>query len=48
VKLASELEAIVRLHGAVPATIMLLQGFVHIGVTQEELEILASPNNKVD
>jgi hypothetical protein len=47
VALGRELEAIVRSHGAVPATIMLMAGRVHIGVSDKELEMLASPQSKV-
>jgi len=45
--LATELEDIVRKEGAVPATIMLMNGKIHIGISKSELEVLASPSNKV-
>jgi pseudouridine-5'-phosphate glycosidase len=41
------LEEIVRKEGAVPATIMLMDGKVHIGISKKELEVLASPTSKV-
>lgn len=47
IKLARELEEIVRASGAVPATIMLMKGHVHIGVSEEELQILARPESNV-
>ena len=40
--LARELEDIVRQEGAIPATIALLVGSIHIGLTSGELESLAS------
>ncbi|KAH8586460.1 Indigoidine synthase A like protein-domain-containing protein [Bisporella sp. PMI_857] len=40
--LAQDLEAIVRLHGAVPATIAIIGGIAKIGLDQQELEIIAS------
>jgi pseudouridine-5'-phosphate glycosidase len=39
--LALDMEAEVRQNGAVPATIAVVQGMVHIGVNQEQLEHLA-------
>ncbi|MFT7796753.1 pseudouridine-metabolizing bifunctional protein C1861.05-like [Arapaima gigas] len=39
---AREVEAIVRAQGATPATVGVLQGRVHVGLTQEELEFLSS------
>lgn len=39
---AREMEGIIRAGGAVPATIALLDGRVHIGLTSEELEKLAN------
>jgi pseudouridine-5'-phosphate glycosidase len=42
-----EIEEIVRKAGAIPATIAIMGGRVRIGLNNEELEALASPNNKV-
>jgi pseudouridine-5'-phosphate glycosidase len=39
---AREVEAIVRAHGAVPATIAILDGKVHIGLTDEQLIEIAN------
>ena len=39
---AREVEEIVRSHGAVPATIALLDGVVHVGLTEEQLEAIAN------
>jgi pseudouridine-5'-phosphate glycosidase len=39
---AREVEAIVRAHGAVPATIAILDGTVHIGLTDEQLIEIAN------
>jgi pseudouridine-5'-phosphate glycosidase len=39
---AREVEAIVRAHGAVPATIAILDGRVHIGLTDEQLIEIAN------
>ena len=36
-EVAREVEEIVRAHGAVPATIAILDGVVHIGLTDEQL-----------
>ncbi len=41
-ELARELEDIVRANGANPATIALLDGKIHVGLTDEELERLAN------
>ena len=41
-ELAEELESIIRDNGAVPATIALLQGTVHIGLEKKQLATLAS------
>jgi pseudouridine-5'-phosphate glycosidase len=43
--LARELEAIVRGQGAAPATIGLIDGRIHVGLSDAELERLASGNN---
>ncbi len=42
VAMATEVEAIVRAHGAVPATIAVLHGVAHIGLTPEHLKLLAT------
>jgi pseudouridine-5'-phosphate glycosidase len=42
VAMATEVEQIVRSHGAVPATIAVLDGVVHIGLEPAQLEVLAS------
>ncbi|XP_036376219.1 uncharacterized protein zgc:136858 [Megalops cyprinoides] len=38
---AQEVEAIVRAHGATPATVGVLEGRVHVGLTQEQLHFLS-------
>ncbi|NXO01812.1 YOW5 protein, partial [Rhinopomastus cyanomelas] len=43
--MAREVEKIVTAHGAVPATIGVLRGKVHVGLTDEELEFLARSKN---
>ncbi|XP_071407238.1 uncharacterized protein [Pithys albifrons albifrons] len=45
--MAREVEEIVRKNGAVPATIGILQGQIHVGLTDEELEFLARSKNAV-
>ena len=40
IKLARDMEAEVRAHGATPATIALLKGKIHIGLTDEQLTTL--------
>ena len=42
VAMATEVEGIVREHGAVPATIAILDGRLCIGLSPDELELLAS------
>ncbi len=44
---AQEVEAIVRQQDATPATIAIIQGQVHIGLTPEKLEYLARQGQKV-
>ncbi len=39
---AREVEAIVRQHGAIPATIAVLDGVVHIGLSETDLEAVAN------
>ncbi|XP_054689070.1 uncharacterized protein LOC129209141 isoform X2 [Grus americana] len=45
--MAREVEEIVRTNGAVPATVGILRGQIHVGLTDEELEFLASSKNVV-
>lgn len=40
--LALELEDIIRAEGAVPATIAILDGVVHIGLTSDQIDVLAT------
>ena len=42
VKMATEVEGIIRGHDAVPATIAVLDGVPHVGLDAEQLEVLAS------
>ncbi len=41
VEMAKKVEKIIRDHGAVPATIALMDGYLKVGLTDEDLEILA-------
>ncbi|XP_061300909.1 uncharacterized protein LOC133264864 isoform X1 [Pezoporus flaviventris] len=43
--MARDVEEIVTKNGAVPATVGILRGQIHIGLTDEELEFLASSKN---
>ncbi|KAF4787555.1 pseudouridine-metabolizing bifunctional protein C1861.05-like protein [Turdus rufiventris] len=45
--MAREVEEIVRTNGAVPATVGILRGQIHVGLTDEELKFLASSKNVV-
>ncbi|RMC02885.1 hypothetical protein DUI87_20078 [Hirundo rustica rustica] len=45
--MAREVEEIVRRNGAVPATVGILRGQIHVGLTDEELEFLATSKNAV-
>ncbi|XP_075285480.1 uncharacterized protein LOC104338287 isoform X2 [Opisthocomus hoazin] len=45
--MAREVEEIVTTNGAVPATVGILRGRIHVGLTDEELEFLASNKNVV-
>lgn len=38
---ATEVEAIVRAEGATPATVGVIEGKVHVGLSSEELDLLA-------
>lgn len=42
IKMAKEVEQLVRENGAVPATIAIIEGKIKIGLNEEELEIIAS------
>lgn len=44
-QLAQDMEAVVRLHGATPATIALMDGLIRVGLAKEELERLAGAQN---
>ncbi|KAB2853810.1 MAG: pseudouridine-5'-phosphate glycosidase, partial [Anaerolineae bacterium] len=46
-KLAQELETIVRQHGAVPATIAIIEGHVKAGLSPHEMERLATGDTHV-
>jgi pseudouridine-5'-phosphate glycosidase len=46
VETAREVEAIVREHGAVPATIAILNGKIKVGLHDDELEFLGDPKNR--
>ncbi|KAM6095599.1 uncharacterized protein VSU04_010956 isoform 4-T5 [Chlamydotis macqueenii] len=45
--MAREVEEIVTTNGALPATVGILRGRIHVGLTDEELEFLASSKNVV-
>ncbi|XP_010152609.1 PREDICTED: pseudouridine-metabolizing bifunctional protein C1861.05-like [Eurypyga helias] len=45
--MAREVEEIVTRNGAVPATVGILRGQIHVGLTDKELEFLASSKNVV-
>uniref|UniRef100_A0ACB8FMC5 Uncharacterized protein n=1 Tax=Sphaerodactylus townsendi TaxID=933632 RepID=A0ACB8FMC5_9SAUR len=45
--MAKEVEEIVRMNGAVPATIGILNGCIHVGLQNDELECLAKRKNVV-
>ncbi|MCF7924513.1 MAG: pseudouridine-5'-phosphate glycosidase [Candidatus Izimaplasma sp.] len=45
VKMAKKVEAIIKSEGAIPATIAIMDGKIKIGLTDEDLEILAKSNN---
>lgn len=46
-RVATEVESIVRTHGAVPATIAILDGRIHVGLVPEELEQVATRDDIV-
>lgn len=45
--MAREVEDVVRTNGAVPAVIGILEGSIHVGLHNEELEFLAKSNKAV-
>jgi len=45
VKIGKELESIIREEGAIPATIAIIKGDIHIGLTDNELEYIAKEKN---
>lgn len=47
IRVAIEVESVVRSQGAIPATIAMLEGRVHIGLTQDELEQVATRDDVV-
>ena len=47
-EVAKSLEEAVREKGAIPATIAILGGEVHIGLTDEALAMLADPNSRIE
>lgn len=46
-EVAQEVEAIVRSHGATPATIALIDGVIHVGLESEQLDRIANDDNVV-
>ena len=44
-QLARDMERVIRENGAMPATIAILDGIIHIGLTEKELERLANEDN---
>ncbi|XP_063785022.1 uncharacterized protein LOC134933611 isoform X4 [Pseudophryne corroboree] len=47
ISMANEVEEIVRINGSVPATVGILKGKIHIGLSEEELKILATSRDCV-
>ncbi len=45
VKMALHVEKIIRREGAVPATIAILDGMIKVGLTEDEIEVLAQAQN---
>ena len=45
IEFARQAEALVRKYGVVPATIAIINGKIHVGLDDKQLEILASSNN---
>ena len=48
IELATTLEEIIRNSGAVPATIALIDGYIKIGLTKDELDRLGDEKSKGD
>lgn len=46
-EVAHEVEALVRSHGAIPATIAIIDGRIHVGLESEELERIANDDSIV-
>ena len=46
-RVAAEVEDIVRSRGAVPATIAMLEGRIHVGLNESELEAVATRDDVV-
>lgn len=45
VKMALEVEAIIRMNGAIPATIAIIEGVIKVGLSKDEIEYLAKAKN---
>ena len=45
VKMALEVEAIIRKNGAIPATIAIIEGVIKVGLSKDEIEYLAKAKN---
>lgn len=45
VETAKEVEEIIRMNGAVPATIAIIDGKIKIGLSEDEIEFLAKSDN---
>lgn len=45
IEFARQAETLVRKYGVVPATIAIINGKVHVGLNDKQLEILANSNN---
>jgi pseudouridine-5'-phosphate glycosidase len=45
IEFAKRAEALARKHGVVPTTIAIINGKIHVGLNDEQLEILANSNN---
>lgn len=42
---AVKVEEIIESNGAVPATIAIMNGFMHVGLSRSEIEYLSDPSN---
>ena len=47
VTMANKVEAIIRENGAVPATIAIMDGFIKVGLTSDEVKRIASEKNVI-